>query len=412
MKTAAPLRKNKSTGSRAAAESSAIHATAPDDSVLRSGKKPPEGEPAAHVPPAPSPSAPNTEREAELLKLEDDFYQVLSGGTRIAMLISMVDLGLSQLLLQRGALTEEEILTALDLHRGRGHKWVLLLESVGLLIPTRDSAGAVRYDQPPLSRALVDPSIPNHFFYRDFLRFWRVAANRDLAGLLHGAKVTDPVRYPPVLWDDVLLLHEWMRDGALATLASIQRRFDFSRYRRILDVAGGDATMATTLARQLPHLDITVFNLPAAATLCRRTISAAGLLDRVHVIDGDFRVDSFPTGFDLVMFSRVMADWSPAVCRMLMEKAHAALAPGGHLLIAEPLRDDNPSLAIAWEHSYLPYDDFGANVYKKSATYEQLLSETGFRLLASHPRQDTIHSVLLAERVEPESKTKRPAGTR
>jgi len=184
---------------------------------------------------------PASEREAALLQLEDDFYKVLSGGTRIAMLIAMVDLGLAQLLMRRGPLTEDEILSGLDLHRGRGHKWVLLLESVGLLVPIRDSAGGTRYDQPALSRALVDPAAPNHFFYRDFLRFWRVASSRDLTSLLHGAKVTDPVRYPPVLWDDVVLLHEWMRDGALATLASIERRFDFGRYRRILDVAGGDA---------------------------------------------------------------------------------------------------------------------------------------------------------------------------
>ncbi len=400
MKTAAQPRKTKSAGSRAAAASSAVHTARPGDAAAPGGQPHAALEPASHAPPVtPSPKT-GAEREAELLQLEDDFYQVLSGGTRIAMLISMVDLGLAQLLLQRGALTEEEILTGLDLHRGRGHKWVILLESVGLLLARQDTAGVTRYEQPMLCRALVDSTVPNHFFYRDFLRFWRVAANRDLAGLLHGAKVADPVRYPPVLWDDVLLLHEWMRDGALATLASIQRRFDFSRYRRILDVAGGDATMATTLARQLPQLDITVFNLPAAATLCRRTISTLSLGDRVHVIDGDFRVDSFPTGFDLVMFSRVMADWSPAVCRMLMHKAHAALAPGGHLLIAEPLRDQNPALSVAWEHSYLPYDDFGASVYKLTATYEQLLTETGFRLIATHPRLDTIHSILVAERVD------------
>jgi SAM-dependent methyltransferase len=404
MKTAAPLPKDKPPGRRAAAAQSpaAPAKQSPGRAAggSRAAQATAESDTATHAPPALA----EREREAALLQLEDDFYKVLSGGTRIAMLIAMVDLGLAQLLMRRGPLTEDEILSALDLHRGRGHKWVLLLESVGLLVPIRDSAGGTRYDQPALSRALVDPAAPNHFFYRDFLRFWRVASSRDLTSLLHGAKVTDPVRYPPVLWDDVVLLHEWMRDGALATLASIERRFDFGRYRRILDVAGGDATMATTLARKLPQLELTVFNLPAAATLCRRTIGDAGLTHRVHVIDGDFRTDPFPTGFDLVMFSRVMADWSPAVCRMLMQKAHAALLPGGHLLIAEPLRDDNPDLAIAWEHSYLPYDDFGANVYKKGETYQQLLVETGFRVIAAHPRQDTIHGVLVAERLETDTK--------
>lgn len=411
MKTAASHPKDKSLGRRSAAARS-LAAVAPaaanlPDSGPPAAQTDADASTATHSPP--SLGSADREREAALLQLEDDFYKVLSGGTRIAMLIAMVDLGLAQLLLRRGPLTEEEILTALDLHRGRGHKWVILLESVGLLVPIRDSAGGTRYDQPALSRALVDKAVPNHFFYRDFLRFWRVASSRELGSLLHGARVTDPVRYPPVLWDDVVLLHEWMRDGALATLASIERRLDFSRYQRVLDVAGGDATMATTLARKLPKLEVTVFNLPAAATLCRRTISDAGLTHRVHVIDGDFRTDPFPTGFELVMFSRVMADWSPAICRMLMQKAHAALAAGGHLLIAEPLRDENPDLAIAWEHSYLPYDDFGANVYKKRATYQQLLAETGFRVIAVHPREDTIHGVLVAERLAPDAAAKEAA---
>ena len=356
---------------------------------------------AEHVQPPIAAAAPpqKSARESELLQLEDDFYRLLAGGTRVAMLISMFDAGLSQLITQRGTVSEAEIISELRLHRDRGHKWVLLLEGVGLLIPEAKD-GVTRYRQHEVSRALVDPTVPNHFFYRDFLRFWRVASYRDVTALLHGAPVLEPVRYPPVLWDDVVLLHEWMRDGALATLASIRKRFDFSRFKRILDVAGGDATMATTLARDLPEAELTVFNLPAAATLCRRTIAAASLEGRVHVQSGDFRLDKFPTGFDLVMFSRVMADWSPEICRMLMQKAHAALDKKGILLIAEPLRDQNPDLAIVWEQSYLPYDDFGASVYKHSAIYKKLLGETGFRLLDLHERDDTIHSVLIAERID------------
>lgn len=350
-------------------------------------------------PPAVEISEEDRQREAALLQIEDDFYKLLTGGTRVAMLIAMVDTGLAKLLAERGALTAEEILTELRLHRDRGNKWLLLLESVGLLLPERDGLGVKRYRQPAFCQALADPAVPNHFFYRDFLRYWRIAANKDMPSLLRGAKVLDPVRYPPVLWEDVVLLHDWMRDGALATLSSLERRFDFQPYRRILDVAGGDATMATTLARKHPELEVTVFNLPAAATLCRRTIATAGLGERVHVVAGDFRIDSFPTGFDLVMFSRVMADWPVDICRMLMQKAHAALKPGGHLLITEPLRDDNPDLALAWEHSYLPYDDFGAYVYKLKATYQELLTETGFNLLAHHGRKDTIHSLIVAEKI-------------
>ena len=386
MKTARPVKR-------------AARATSPDKAtaeVVAEHQTLPSGSPAK--PPAAAPAF-DTKREAALLKIEDDYYQILAGGTRMFQLLAMVDLGLPHLLLHRGAMTEEEIIAELHLHHTRGHKWVLLLESVGLLLAQKDGIGVTRFAMPEAVRAIVDPDAPNHFFYRDFLRYWRVAASKDTVALLRGAKVADPVRYPPVLWEDVVLLHDWMRDGALATLASIQRRFDFSKYQRILDVAGGDATKATTLVKQQPGLHVTVFNLPAAAALCRKNIAAQGLTERVRVVEGDFRIDTFPTDFQLVMFSRVMADWSPAVCKMLMQKARAALKPGGHLLIAEPMRDDNPDLSIAWEHSYLPYDDFGAYVYKLRDTYAALMAETGFRLLTEYGRQDTIHSILIAEAV-------------
>ena len=192
-----------------------------------------------------------------------------------------------------------------------------------------------------------------------------------------------------------------MRDGALVTLAAIRKCIDFGKYKRMLDVAGGDATMAIQLAKAYPDLSITVFNLPAAAALCRRNVAVAGLGARIKIVEGDFRVDSFPkpsSGFDIVQFSRVMADWDSDVCRMLMRKSNAVLKPGGHLLIAEPLRDDNPDLSVVWEHSYLPYDDFGAYVYKYKKSYEELLAETGFRLIEAHGRKSTIHSVLLSEK--------------
>lgn len=360
---------------------------------------------------APRPAAPVSASPPDsLLQLEDEFYRLLAGGTKVTMLLTLVDSGLAQLLFDRGALSEDEIVDALELHRGRAHKLVLLLRSVGLLVPEESSKpgepdAPTRWRAAEVVRALVDPAAPNHFFYRDFLRYWRIAAAKDHVALLKGAKVTDPVRYPPVLWEDVLLLHDWMRDGALVTLAAIERRIDFGRYHHVLDVAGGDATMAIALARKHPRLEITVFNLPAAAALCRRNIAAAQLGARIKVVEGDFRIDSFPAlaarakGYDLTLFSRVMADWDSDVCRMLMQKARAVLQPHGHLLLAEPLRDENPDLSVVWEHSYLPYDDFGAYVYKLQGTYEELLGQSGFRLLETFGRDSTIHSVLLAERI-------------
>lgn len=336
------------------------------------------------------------------IDVEDRFYEFLAGGCRATMLPAMIDLGLDRMLYQRGSMSADEIVSSLALEPTRGKKWVLLLKSIDLLVEAdtaTDAAGGVRYKNGPLPQAMATPGTPDAYFYREFLRYWRVATSYDTIKTLRGAPIQYPVRYPPVAWDDTVLLHEWMRSGALMTLTAIQCHFDFSPVRLMLDVGGGDATMACKLASELPELQVTVFNVPQPAYMARQNAINQGLAERVKVVEGDFRKDPLPEGFELVLYSRVLADWPPDICRMLLEKAYDSLLPGGQVMIAEPLRDQNPNLAIAWEHSYLPYDDFGAWVYKPLGDYVQMLSEIGFSEIISYPRSDTtIHSVIIARK--------------
>ena len=65
------------------------------------------------------------------------------------------------------------------------------LSPVGLLLARHDSTGATRYEQPMLCRALVDSTVPNHFFLPRLSTL--LAGRRESGtyyGLLHGAKVS------------------------------------------------------------------------------------------------------------------------------------------------------------------------------------------------------------------------------
>jgi len=331
------------------------------------------------------------------LAIEDQYYHFLAGAARAASLASALDVGLERLLADRGALTADEIAAALALDRHRTRKWLEVLNKTGLVTTLRDATGA-RYAPSGLLLAIAAPEGSARYFYREFLRYWRIATAYDLPAILRGAPVPYPVRYPPADTADTALLHDWMRSGAIITLEAIQRHVDFAPVRRVLDVGGGDATMACELAQKWRDLHLTVFNVPQAAELARANVATLALSQQVEVVVGDFRVDALPAGFDLVMYSRVLADWPPELCRELIAKAHHALVPGGRILISEPFADQNPDLAIAWEHSYLPYDDFGAGCYKPVAAYEQMLAAAGFAEIRSYPREESIHGVLVARK--------------
>jgi len=329
--------------------------------------------------------------ESTRLQTEDQFYEFLAGCGKAMMLTAAIDLGLDGLLVSRGPLTGEEIREALALHPMRCRKFLLILDQVGLVVKQVDG----KYVAGPLLKAFVDPEVM--YFYREFLRYWRVSVVRDTVGVLRGAPVLNPVRYPPVEDADVALLHDWMRSGAYITLHIIEKHFNFLQVTRYLDVGGGDSTMAIALASKFAHLEPTVFNIPKAADMGRQNIKAANLEARVTVVEGNFLRDPLPKeNYDLVMFSRVLADWPPEVCQKLLSEAAAALAPGGRLLIAEPFADDNPALAVTWEHSYLTYDDFGVHCYKSTEFYKKLITEAGFTDVEVHHREQSIHGVMLA----------------
>lgn len=337
--------------------------------------------------------------------VEDTFYQILSGGARYVLFTSLLDFDLPSLL-QSGPRTSEEIITWLHLDRHRGRKWLHALTLTGLLAadaPASDDgerdAHTRRFRLGPAVARMFSAGNHASYFYREFLRYYRASMGHALYSTLRGVPVEYAVRYPPTAPADIALLHEWMRNTALVTLSVLRRYVDFGHVHQLLDVGGGDGTMAMELWRDFPQIHITVFNLPTPIDMLRDTAARLGASDRVLGIPGDFRFDDLPQGYDMVMFSRVLADWPPELCRALLRKAFRSLQPGGRLVICEPLSDQNPDLAVAWEHSYLPYDDFGLNVYKPLSLYQHMLAEAGFQITAIYPRDNTtIHCVIQAQK--------------
>jgi len=337
-------------------------------------------------------------RNLSAAEREDQFHGLLAGAAGTRLLESVAALELPRLLAQYGPLTAEEIIATLGLDPLRGHKWVTLLWHLGLLEPAPRRGTPPPYRAGPLMRAFFQADGTLVWFYQDFLRYFRTVLNFDFVGVLRGFPVPQ-APYPPRELEDVEALEAWMRTTTGETMQTIERAVNLKGVRRLLDVAGGDGTMAVHYARRHPQLHITVFNLPASAKMVRRNAEKAGLSDRIDVVEGDFRRDPLPRGYQMVQFSRVLADWPEDVCRMLLGKAKESLLPGGKVVICEPLADENPSLMLSWHFSYVPYDDFGVELYKPLATYQRLLTGLGFRLLhVKHKSHDSIHAVIVAQR--------------
>lgn len=113
--------------------------------------------------------------------------------------------------------------------------------------------------------------------------------------------------------------------------------YPFARHRRLLDIGGGEGGFLESVAARVPALELALFDLPAVGDRAQARFAAAGLKARLTVHRGSFRNDPLPRGYDLISLVRVLHDHDDAVALALLRAIHAALPPGGCLLIAEPM---------------------------------------------------------------------------
>lgn len=118
-------------------------------------------------------------------------------------------------------------------------------------------------------------------------------------------------------------------------------QIDLTGVTSVLDVGGGSGAYSMAFVRAGERIRATVFDLPSVARLTRRYVEAEGLADRIDITTGDFNLDALPAGFDLVFMSMILHSNSPEQCRALVAKGAAALNPGGQLVIAEFLVDED-----------------------------------------------------------------------
>jgi demethylspheroidene O-methyltransferase len=134
--------------------------------------------------------------------------------------------------------------------------------------------------------------------------------------------------------------------ASYSTLMSVTQRliageildaYPIARHRCLLDVGGGEGTFLLAAAERAPQLQLMLFDLPAVAERARARFESAGVALRAQCFSGDFRGVVLPTGADAVSLIRVAFDHDDATVLALLRAAHAALPPGGSLLLAEPM---------------------------------------------------------------------------
>ncbi len=116
---------------------------------------------------------------------------------------------------------------------------------------------------------------------------------------------------------------------------------DLTGRRRLLDLGGGPGTYAVHFCQHNARLTAVVYDLPSTRRFAEETIARFGLADRITFEAGDFIDGDIRGRFDVAWLSHILHGESLEGCAIIMQKAVAALEPGGLILVQEFILDDS-----------------------------------------------------------------------
>ena len=176
--------------------------------------------------------------------------------------------------------------------------------------------------------------------------------------------------------------------------------YPLRRHRCLLDVGGGDGSFLQAALNATPGLQGMLFDLPAVAEQAQARFAAAGLAGRATTAGGDFIRDPLPSGADIVSLVRVIHDHDDPAALAILQAVHRALAPGGTLLLAEPMSGTAGAEPIGDAYFGFYLLAMGRGRARTPAALGAMLAQAGFaRVRAAPTHTPLLVSVLHATAV-------------
>jgi len=285
------------------------------------------------------------------------FWEIAAAPIQVQALEFALDRGLFEMLdVPSGA---GEIASRLDLNEQAIGPWLDLLWSLGLLSHAPSVDASIRHyvASPPCRRFFTRGSADycgDAWLYR--ARFLRRFAEH-MPKLLDGSAADDEngVAAPMGSWAQAAqaqIDQEQRGVTVPAVLEIMDRLGPLAPAGRFLDLGGGPGHVGIALAHALPNWSGAIGDLPETVAVARANIANAALDERVEAIACDLDEDAIAGRYDLIWCSSVLHFLAQP--KAAFARIHAALNPGGRLLIAHGEIAGDAALAARVLPFYVP----------------------------------------------------------
>ncbi|MBD0372031.1 MAG: methyltransferase [Pyrinomonadaceae bacterium] len=188
--------------------------------------------------------------------------------------------------------------------------------------------------------------------------------------------------------DNAKMFLESMNCCATLYNEAIVTGYDFSRFKKIIDVGGGQGKLIKEILKAFPDTRGALFDTPNQTPGAQRLFEQEEIADRCETITGDF-LEAVPEGGDAYLLKHIIHDWDDAKAVEILKNCHRSMTKDARLLLIEEIISNEPEFAPAKvldiQQLLMP-----GGRERTAEEYRKLLEAAGFELIAIIPTQSSL----------------------
>jgi orsellinic acid C2-O-methyltransferase len=248
-------------------------------------------------------------------------------------------------LLADAPLSAQDLSTATGIDADRLRRVLRGLAGLGVLAETEQGrfhntevGELFREGVPGSRRALVMMLLPESYRSWDYL-METMRSGKPGHEIAHRGTLWDSMARDP---DYAARFNQAMVSVTDEVIDFVIARLDFSSASVIVDVGGGNGSLAAGILRVHPQLRAIICDLPAGLAGTREYLSRRGVSDRCTTVEADF-FEKVPIGGDVYLLKNIIHDWDDERAALILSACRRASGPGARILLLERLLPEQVS---------------------------------------------------------------------
>jgi O-methyltransferase domain len=136
--------------------------------------------------------------------------------------------------------------------------------------------------------------------------------------------------------DDARTFSDAMTSRASEENDAIIAAYDFSTFKSITDVGGGEGSLLAAILRTTSSIRCVLFDLPHVVATAKEAADRDERAVGYQLIGGSF-FDPLPAGADVYVLKKVVMDWDDERAIAILTNCRAAMPRSGRILVIEPI---------------------------------------------------------------------------